>query len=69
MSLLKFKYTSFISDVQEYCRFEDMNVTCSASHVVLMTSARYGRMRMGRCLNRDYYVGCGGDFLKQLDAR
>ena len=32
-----------------------------------MTSAQYGRMKLGRCLSRDYYVGCSADVLPQLD--
>ena len=34
-----------------------------------MTSALYGRMKLGRCLSRDYYVGCSADVLPQLDER
>ena len=36
-----------------------------SSHVILMTSARYGRMGVGRCISADYNLGCsryhGGD--------
>ncbi len=46
-----------------------MNVTCAADQVVLMTAARYGRMRLGRCLSRDYYVGCMADVIRHVDMR
>ena len=34
-----------------------------------MTSAHYGRMKLGRCLSRDYYVGCSANVLPQLDEK
>ena len=34
-----------------------------------MTSAQYGRMKLGRCLSRDYYVGCSADVMPQLDEK
>ena len=44
------------SDVHEYC-WQTFNASCPDDAVILMTSAHYGRMKMGRCLSRDYYVG------------
>jgi len=34
-----------------------------------MTAARYGRMRVGRCLPVDYYVGCFADVLDHAEQR
>ena len=35
-----------------------------------MESARYGRMRLGRCVQRSYgYLGCAADVLGQVDRR
>lgn len=34
-----------------------------------MQRALYGRMRLGRCLSRDYYVGCAADVTAELDAK
>ena len=34
-----------------------------------MTRAVYGRMKLGRCLTRDYYVGCSADVLHYTDRR
>ena len=54
---------------EEICRWESLNATCPPHHVVVMESARYGRMKLGRCLNRNYMIGCSGDVLKQADLR
>lgn len=50
------------------CQLEKFAVTCPKNHVILITSAKFGRMRMGRCLSRDYFVGCNIDVITQLDA-
>ena len=33
-----------------------------------METARYGRMRVGRCLATTYYVGCNADVLPVMDS-
>ncbi len=53
-------------ETKEYC-WETFNATCSDNEVILITSARYGRMKLGRCLSRDYYVGCSADVMPQAD--
>ena len=52
----------------EYC-WEDFNATCPEDEVILMTSALYGRMKIGRCLSRDYYVGCYSDVIQFMDRK
>jgi len=54
---------------QDYCQWESFNVTCSDNEFILMTSARYGRMRVGRCLPVDYFVGCSVDVFTHLETR
>ena len=54
------------SETKEYC-WETFNATCADNEVILITSARYGRMKLGRCLSRDYYVGCSADVMPQAD--
>ena len=49
----------------EFC-WETFNATCTDNEVILLKTARYGRMRLGRCLTRDYYVGCSADVLHQV---
>ncbi|KAK2191031.1 hypothetical protein NP493_62g04007 [Ridgeia piscesae] len=54
--------------LQDYCFPESFNATCSGTgRVILMQSARYGRMKTGRCLSTDYRIGCGADVLTELD--
>ncbi|ESO06136.1 hypothetical protein HELRODRAFT_160282 [Helobdella robusta] len=35
--------------------------------VILMTSAKFGRMRMGRCIGEGYSLGCSKDVLPYMD--
>lgn len=55
---------------QEVCNMERLNVTCPPHHVILMTSAFYGRMRVGRCVKGQYGVmGCKRSMLEHLDRK
>ena len=47
------------SGVSEHCQGKSGNITCQHSHVILMTSARYGRMHTG--------LGCFSDALAEVD--
>jgi len=59
-----FKY--FLST--DYCSTEEFSARCEAGHVILMTSGRYGRMRIGRCVRVDFgFVGCSSDVIDVLD--
>ena len=56
----------------QYCQWETFNASCASQpdHVILMTSARYGRMRFGRCMREDHgSVGCSADVMAHLDRR
>ena len=56
----------------QYCQWETFNASCASrpDHVILMTSARYGRMRFGRCMREDHgSVGCSADVMAHLDRR
>lgn len=59
----------FYTEINEYCRWETFNATCPGNSVILMRSARYGRMQRGRCLQRDYYTGCAADVMIHADSR
>ena len=37
--------------------------------VILMVSAIYGRMHMGRCVNGDFNIGCSKDVLTYFDSQ
>ncbi len=56
---------------REYCNWETFNANCSPGNVVLMTTAKYGRMRHGRCVPEFYdkkgnqaQVGCFEDIIR-----
>ena len=56
--------------LNEYCPWETFRASCKADEVIVMETARYGRMRLGRCVEKDMgYVGCSVDVLDLLDSR
>jgi len=55
--------------VQDYCQWEAFNASCPFGHVIMMESAKFGRMRLGRCVDTDIYIGCAADVLALFDAR
>lgn len=53
----------------DYCQLEKFNATCGNEEIIVMLSARYGRMRPGRCISHSYgNVGCAADVLPYLDS-
>ena len=51
-----------ITEENEYCQWETFNATCSeANETISITSARYGRMSVGRCLPDNYMIGCAAN--------
>src|SRR6218665_536231 len=50
-----------------FCRWEVFNVTCPVDSVIVIRSAHYGRMRLGRCLETNYSIGCSKDVLLWVD--
>ena len=56
--------------VADYCSTESFHAHCPSGSVVLMTSARYGRMRLGRCVRVDFgFIGCSTDVIGILDRQ
>lgn len=54
--------------VEDYCQLKNFKASCAADEVVVMTRAKYGRMRLGTCITVDYgALGCSGDVLAKLD--
>jgi len=37
--------------VREYCQLETFSARCRHGNVIVMTTARFGRMRVGRCID------------------
>jgi len=67
-------------NVQEVCRLQTMEGRCRwNSEVMVMTSARWGRMKTGRCLKESsllallqddpLFLGCYEDVLSVLDRK
>jgi len=53
----------------EYCETETFRASCPVSTVIVIRRALYGRMRLGRCVLRDYgYVGCFADVAVHVDV-
>ena len=62
--------TLFSGMLMEYCQWDVFNASCPRGEVIVMESAQYGRMELGRCLLKDYgYVGCGDSVLPYLDSK
>jgi len=55
---------------RDYCEADDFQPSCGDNSVVVMTTARYGRMRLGSCVREDLgYVGCKSNVLPHVDWR
>src|SRR6218665_124510 len=59
------------SEVSEYCQQEFFNVTCPGPNdVIIMESARFGRMRTGRCITGSYgNLGCSKDAILYFERK
>ena len=64
---LCFFFSTLVSELREYCHLDTFNASCPHGSVIMMQSARYGRMRIGRCLKTSYYIGCRADVLPHMD--
>jgi|SRR6218665_201615 len=60
----------------DYCPMESFQPRCLKNEVILMKSATYGRMRIGRCITAEEvdilgsrYIGCSADVLALLDRK
>ena len=54
----------------EYCNIELFEASCAADEVIVMTYARFGQMRVGRCIATDLgYIGCGADVMYIFDDK
>lgn len=55
--------------VESFCERDPLQVTCLQDEVILITYARYGRMREGRCITKAYgVIGCSTNVMYILDA-
>lgn len=68
--IAKCKFDVAVADgVRDYCQYEKFNATCAGDQVIVMQTARYGRMALGRCITSDYATGCFSDVLEAIDRR
>ena len=53
----------------DYCTWEKFEAKCKPNEVVMMESARYGQMKIGKCVKRDFsYLGCAANVLTHMDS-
>jgi len=69
---------SSATKVSEYCNMETFRARCQHGDVIVMETALFGRMRVGRCITSDAYLtalqqldpnslGCSADVLGYVD--
>ena len=52
----------------EYCSGEYFEASCNVNEVIVVTSAVFGRMEIGRCVKEDLgFLGCQNDALDTMD--
>ena len=56
------------TEFTDHCLNEAFNASCPEGRVVLITEARFGRMRPGRCIGGAFNVGCYKNIKSHLDA-
>ncbi len=53
----------------DYCAGENYKAECGENEVIVIEKASYGRMRIGKCVKRDFgYLGCQTDILHYMDG-
>lgn len=56
--------------MREYCDREAFIADCGDRGVIVMDTALYGRMALGRCLKNGFgHLACDRDVLQQMDDR
>ncbi len=41
-----------VADVKDYCENESFRAACGSDEVIIISTALYGRMQFGRCIDR-----------------
>ena len=55
---------------QNVCQLESLSAECPRDAVMVVTSARYGRMRLSRCAHHDFgHLGCHSDVRLLLERK
>ncbi len=57
--------------MREYCNWETFQANCTRGHTIMMTTAKYGRMKFGRCIPEGYRpdgkmfdIGCAANIIR-----
>lgn len=59
----------YVSGPLEYCIMDTMNITCDSESVIVINTALYGLMNIGRCVQNNYgHSDCSNDVMPILDA-
>ena len=59
-----------VADTKDYCLAEVFEAECGDREVIMIQKARYGRMRIGRCVRTDFgFVGCYADVIDIVAMR
>ena len=57
-----------VAEVAEVCISEEFRMSCPVNRVIIVSSAEYGRMEVGRCIKKhNEFLGCTNDVLPILD--
>jgi len=68
MLLIIIFYYNYVKEFREVCQGETFSATCADDEVILVRNATYGRLRVNRCVSRDFgLTGCGVSVLRQTD--
>ncbi len=63
-------HTDYDERSGDICQWEVFNATCPEGQVVIVTQAKYGRMRQVRCLSTELgHVGCSADVIGWADSQ
>jgi len=60
-------YVCVCAVTRAFCQWQTLDINCTDTQVILVMSARYGRMKIGHCVAKNYgYVGCSVDVVGHL---
>ena len=61
---------AYSQGLHDICPWERFKASCNADEVIVMETALYGRMSLGRCIEKDLgYIGCSINVIDLLDSR
>ncbi len=70
MRLIFVNLVIILTEMTEYCETEVFQPHCGTNQMIVMTSALYGRMEIGRCVKKNLgYIGCYKSVLELMDQR